>query len=158
MNASKLARIFAFSSLLWALLSVPEAFGVDDPAEQKLHQLLEAFLAGASVNDAELHDRFWAEDLVYTSSTGERRGKAEIMAALCSAPEADPGRLPEYTAQDVNIRVFDSLAVITFRLVAGMPDGKLDEYFNTGAFRLDDGNWRAFAWQATRIPLTESAD
>jgi hypothetical protein len=26
------------------------------------------------------------------------------------------------------------------------------EYFNTGTFRKRDGEWRAVAWQATRIP------
>lgn len=129
----------------------------DDPVEHELHQLLDAFLAGASVNDASMHDRFWADDLVYTSSSGERRGKAEIMAALRAAPAAEPAALPVYSGEDVNIRVFGDFAVITFRLVARMPDETIDEFFNTGVFRRIDGAWKAFTWQATRIPESAPA-
>ena len=49
-----------------------------ETAEAELEQLLDEFLQGASVNDAEMHDRFWAEDLIYTSSAGERTTKAGI--------------------------------------------------------------------------------
>ncbi|MFU8877591.1 MAG: nuclear transport factor 2 family protein [Wenzhouxiangellaceae bacterium] len=124
----------------------------ENPVEDEIHQLLDAFLAGASINDIEMHDRFWADDLVYTSSAGERRGKDEIMAALRQAGQPDTEALPVYRGEDVAIRVFDDLAVVTFRLVAEMPDGGTGEYFNTGVFRRDDGQWRAFTWQATRIP------
>ena len=135
-----------------ALLLAATAAAHQDPIERELHQLLDAFLAGASANDIEMHDRFWAEDLVYTSSSGERRGKAETMAALRAARGSDSADLPEYSGEDVNIRVFDDFAVITFRLVARLPGGNVNEYFNTGVFRQVDGQWRAFTWQATQIP------
>ena len=48
--------------------------------------------------------------------------------------------------------MFGDLAVVTFRLVADMPDQSVAEYFNTGVFRKRDGAWKAFTWQATRIP------
>lgn len=129
----------------------------DDPTEDEVHELLDAFLAGASTNDIDMHERFWAEDLVYTSSAGERRGKAEIMAGLRASAPADTGNLPTYRGEDVDIRVFDDLAVVTFRLVARMPndeppDDRTSEYFNTGVFAHRDGRWRALTWQATRIP------
>ncbi|MDT8321430.1 MAG: hypothetical protein RQ826_12975, partial [Xanthomonadales bacterium] len=54
---------------------------------------------GASVNDVEMHARFWAEDLVYTSSAGERRGKSEIMASLRAAAGYDPFPQPKTIAQ-----------------------------------------------------------
>ena len=56
-------------TLLLTLLCGP-AFAADDDAQLRL--LLNEFLAGASVNDVAMHERFWAEDLVYTSSGGER--------------------------------------------------------------------------------------
>lgn len=145
-------RLFALPLLFSALLLAPAATAHEDPVENELHELLEAFLAGASTNDAEMHDRFWAEDLVYTSSAGERRGKSEIMTSLAEAQPPDEGDLPVYSGEDVNIRVFDDLAVITFRLVAEMPDETQAEYFNTGVFARRDGQWKAFTWQATRIP------
>ncbi len=144
--------------LLPALLLATFAVAHDHSPEDDLHGLLDAFLEGASTNDMEMHERFWAEDLVYTSSTGERRGKAEIMDSLRAAPGADAQSPPEYIGEDVKIRVFGDLAVITFRLVARMPDGNVGEYFNTGVFRRDDGDWRAFTWQATRIPETKALD
>ena len=41
---------------------------------QQLTNTVNWFLDGASVNDAEIHDKFWAEELVYTSSNGTFTG------------------------------------------------------------------------------------
>jgi len=138
--------------VLAAALMVSGAMAHDDPVENEIHELLETFLAGASTNDIEMHERFWAEDLVYTGSDGQRRGKPETMAGLAAAPPADVENLPTYHGEEVNIRVFDELAVVTFRLVAEMPDGATREYFNTGVLARRDGKWKAFTWQATQIP------
>lgn len=118
----------------------------DDRAE--LAGLLETFLAGASVNDEAVHDRFWAEDLIYTGSDGRRFGKAEIMTSLEAGKEAPES--PQYSARDITIRVFDDTAVVTFRLVASQDGNVVGEYFNTGVFRRREPGWRAVTWQATR--------
>lgn len=133
-------------------LAAPPALAHDDPVENEIHDLLDAFLAGASANDIEMHDRFWAEDLVYTSSSGERYGKAAIMENLSNAPQ-DTEDQPVYSSKDVKIRVYDDMAVVTFRLVAAeLADDASAEFFNTGVFQKRDGQWKAFTWQATRIP------
>ena len=49
------------------------------PDAAELTSLLKEFLDGASRSDAAIHDRFWAEDLIYTGSSGRRIGKADIM-------------------------------------------------------------------------------
>ena len=59
--------------------------GKEAPNGPVLTAMLHAFLAGASRNDPAVHDRFWSERLVYTSSTGARFGKAEIMESLGEA-------------------------------------------------------------------------
>jgi len=59
---------------------------------------------------------------------------------------------PRYGAEDITIRVMDTLAVLTFRLTAEQDGARVAEYFNTGVFRKDGDSWRAFTWQATRIP------
>lgn len=124
----------------------------DNTAEQRLQDLLDEFLAGASISDAGIHDRFWAADLVYTSSDGERFGKAEIMDNLAE-PTADAEGQPVYSSEDVDIRVFGDIAVVTFRLVAAdLAEDASAEFFNTGVFQHRDGRWKAFTWQATRIP------
>lgn len=129
-----------------------ESSDVDD-----LTAMLTDFLANAGV--AEVHERFWAEDLIYTSSRGTRTTKAEIMAGFSASDgaegEDDDATGPVYTAEDVQIQVYGDTAVVAFKLVATPPDGVLVlTYFNTGTFLRRSGVWQAVAWQATTIPVT----
>ena len=114
--------------------------------------LLDDFLANAGVRSA--HERFWAEDLVYTSSRGTRTTRAAILASFDAAPPEEqqaPG--PAYSADDVQLKWYGDTAVVAFKLVATPPgDGPVDYYFNTGTFVKRDGEWRVVAWQATKIP------
>ena len=83
-----------------------------------LEALLAEFLAGASRNDAAVHDRFWADSLVYTRSTGRRIGKADIMKDVRAAPPAGPYvSHTAYSAEDVRVQQFGDTAVVAFRLV-----------------------------------------
>lgn len=123
----------------------------DDQGE--LAHLLEAFLEGASVNDAAVHDRFWADDLIYTSSDGQRFGKDEIMASLAeagSAGQEEAPKPPQYSARDITVRIFGDSAVVTFRLMALRNGEIVGEYLNTGVFRKGEPGWQAVTWQATR--------
>jgi ketosteroid isomerase-like protein len=119
-----------------------------------LEALLRDFLA--RTEDPSVHDRFWADDLVYTSSDGTRRGKAEIMAGFDSGDDPDEdgeSPAPTYSAEDVDIRVYGDVAVVAFRLVITPPDasGEAPSYnLNTGTFVKRDGEWRVVAWQSTR--------
>jgi len=153
MAAKQFSRILA-SLVLASSMASPTALAHDDPVAHEIHDLLDAFLAGASTNDIETHDRFWAEDLVYTSSSGERFGKAEIMDNL-AGPPTDNESQPVYSSENVDIRVFGDIAVVTFRLVAAdLAEDTGTEFFNTGVLERRDGQWKAFTWQATRIPET----
>ena len=118
----------------------------DDHAE--LERRLHAFLSGA--NERAVHETFWADDLIYTASSGERFGKAAILAGFDGAEEEGPP--PSYGAEDVTVRVMDDVAVVTFRLTADEDGERVAEYFNTGVFRRAGDTWQAFTWQATRIP------
>ena len=125
------------------------------PAAAELTALLTEFLAGASRNDAAVHDRFWADDLVYTRAIGQRLGKAEILRDVraSSAPKAgDPATT--YGAEDIRIQQYGDTAVVAFRLVGTTGAGtaaKVDTYLNTGTFVKRGGRWQAVAWQATRV-------
>jgi hypothetical protein len=146
-NALMLILLLAASPLLQA-----------SPDETQLTRLLNDFMAGASVDDEAAHDRFWAEELVYTSSSGERFGKAEIMSSFddtAESAEGDPAMV--YTAEDVRIQLYGETAVVTFRLVGTTQEASpvVSQYFNTGTFLKREGEWRAVAWQATRIPAPE---
>jgi ketosteroid isomerase-like protein len=144
-------------TLLAALLSLvsatiaPAQAPHDDLPE--LRSLLDRFLAAA--DDPVMHQRFWDDALVYTSSSGARFGKADILAGMQAAPAGEPS--VRYRAEDVHVMNFGDLAVVAFRLVgetAGTEEtpASVDEYFNTGTFRRTGDTWRAIAWQATRIP------
>jgi ketosteroid isomerase-like protein len=138
---------------LCALLS-PGAWAAS--ADEDLIALLDEFLAGASNNDLAAHERFWSEDLVYTSSTGARFGKAEIIGPLQdgTASDAEDEDPTVYGREALLVRVYGDTAVVTFRLVGTSQSepASVTRYYNTGTFLLRNGEWRAIAWQATRIP------
>jgi hypothetical protein len=124
--------------------------------QQVLRQLLDQFLQGAS-HDVQQHDRFWAEDLIYTSSTGQRFGKAKIMTGMQAEAEKKSATPPStrYWAEDVEIKLYGTTAIVAFKLMGEMQeDGEpvLHQYLNTGTFLKRNNQWRAVAWQATKIP------
>lgn len=124
-----------------------------DKDKQILSELLDEFLAGASVNDAEIHDRFWAEDLIYTGSAGTRTTKSEIMEELKNQTANESDEMPVYHAEDLQINLYGKTAVTAFRLVATFESGPNDmQFYNTGTFVKRNDQWKAVAWQATRIP------
>jgi len=140
---------------LFLILFIPLFLNAQENVEKELLQnLLTEFLDGASVNDYAIHDRFWAEDLIYTGSGGDRITKQEILNGLGVTP--DDEAMAEYYADEVDIRLYDDTAVVAFKLVANIPleNGRFDtlNFYNTGTFIKRNGVWRAVAWQATQIP------
>lgn len=136
-------------------------FAQTAPDAVKLTALLNEFLAGAGRNDAAVHDRFWADDLIYTRSTGVRTNKEEIMKGLRSttpAPRKDTDPVTVYTGDQVQIHQYGKTAVVAFRLVITntKSDGtKIVSYnFNTGTFVKRKGIWQAVAWQSTIVSKT----
>ncbi|SRR6056297_75675 len=128
-----------------------------EAAKAELEELLDDFLHGASENNAEMHDRFWAEDLIYTSSAGERITKQDIMTGFQAdtSSVSTEDQSPQYSYEDLQIMVFNDAAVVAFRLVGTTGSGTNAEemnYYNTGTFIKRNAQWQAVAWQATRIP------
>lgn len=145
--------VFCFLLLSATLRAQPAS----DSAE--LTRLLNEFLDGAGRNDAAVHERFWAEDLIYTRGAGQRVGKAEIMSGVRSSPPAKPGDPKTvYTAEDVKIQQYGQTAVVAFRLV-GRTEGNgrvaVTNNLNTGTFVKRKGKWQVVAWQSTKMPVPE---
>ncbi len=140
--------IFRCCAILLAMY--PAASVAGDVAD--ISEMLNEFLGSADV--AAAHERFWADDLVYTSSAGTRTNKAEIMQSFADAEDdGEPG--PAYSAEDVQIEVYGTTAIVAFKLVGTPPDDSaVQYYFNTGTFLKRDGVWKVIAWQATKIPTT----
>ena len=129
----------------------------DAPDAAVLTKMLNDFLAGASKNDPAAHDKFWADDLIYTRSTGVRTTKAEIMKGLRSAPAPKPDdQVTTYSADDIQIHQYGDTAVVAFRLVINTvnKDGskKIGSNLNTGVFLKRKGVWKVIAWQSTVVP------
>ncbi|WP_299582565.1 nuclear transport factor 2 family protein [uncultured Microbulbifer sp.] len=118
--------------------------------KEELSQLLHHFIENAA-SSAEVHRRFWAEDLIYTSSAGKRFGKTQIMQGMEVSPD-EPVTV-RYAAEDVDIRLLGDTAIVAFKLVANdRSNGVKNYYFNTGTFAKRKGDWYVVAWQATQIP------
>ena len=135
-----------------ALLYSLSAGAADVRAE--IASLLNEFLA--RVDDPAMHERFWAEDLVYVSAAGVVRSKAEIVKSMRAGDT--PGvreKKPDepkttFSAEEVKVRPLGAeVAVLNFRLVQHA--GEKTNYFrNSGTFAKRNGHWQVVSWQATR--------
>lgn len=148
-----------FATLSHALLTLTLAATTaiaPAPEAAALTALLTQFLDGAGRNDAAVHDRFWADDLIYTGSGGRRVGKADIMKDVRESPAPKPDDpVTRYTAEDVRIQQYGTTAMVAFRLVATTVDHdstSVGRYLNTGLFLKRRGIWQAVGWQATKQP------
>ncbi|HET9478255.1 MAG TPA: nuclear transport factor 2 family protein, partial [Pyrinomonadaceae bacterium] len=150
-------KVGALLSWFFVMASTTMAQTAPDAAE--LTKLLNEFLAGASRNDPAVHERFWADDLIYTRSAGRRVSKAEILRDVRSAPAPKPDDPKTvYTAEDIRIQQYGDTAIVAFRLVATTEaDGakQVQHLLNSGTFVKRDGKWQVVNWQSTRMPRTE---
>src|SRR5262249_61648684 len=75
-SGSRTSRRTTMKTLVALLLALPTFAG---PGEE-VSSLLNAFLA--NVDDPAVHERFWADDLVYVSAAGVLRSKAAILESM----------------------------------------------------------------------------
>jgi hypothetical protein len=116
--------------------------------------LLNEFLA--RVDEVAMHERFWADDLVYVSAKGEVRSKAAILESMRAGdtPGVRDTKTGEpkttFAAQEVKVRPLGAtVAMLNFRLVRRVGD-KTNYFRNSGTFVKRDGRWQVVSWQATR--------
>ncbi len=137
------------SLFLTALLLTPALALADDTA--RLTALLSEFLDGATRNAPAIHEQFWADELIYTSSSGKRFGKAELMQSVNSRGELKPDEITmRYSSEDVQILQYGDTAVVAFTLV-GQSGTETLCFLNSGTFVRKNGQWQAVNWQATKI-------
>ena len=163
MHIQRPARRFLLLSALLGLVAMLAAHAGDakppdaERTRTEITAMLTTFLTPAVNNTAAGHERFWADDLVYTSSTGKVMRKADIMKSFADAPKAKPGGKsepdPVFTAEDILVRPYGDMAALTFRLVEHDHDGKISYFRNSGTFLWRHGKWQAITWQATRVAV-----
>lgn len=136
------------------LLRAEDAAPPPERARADVAALLQEFLV--RVEEPAMHERFWADDLVYTGSSGKVQTKADIMKSFASLPKPDPAKpkepSPTYAAEDVLVRAYGTTAALTFRLVAHNPGGQTATYRNSGTLLYRHGQWQVVTWQATKEP------
>ncbi len=150
--------LILFLSALLTAQEKPSA-GSSTGHEAALTALLHEFLAGAPSGKPEVYDRFFADDLIYTSSAGSTIHKADIMKGLEPPKAGDP--VVTYDGDDITVHEYGKIAVVNFRLIQHIEnmDGTSEtNYFrNTGTFLNTNGRWQVVAWQATRVPQKEKS-
>lgn len=147
--------------LLSAILLLSVACGLraeSAPDAAEITKLLKDFLAGAGRNDVAVHERFWADDLIYTASTGRRKGKADILRELREEAPPKPGdETAVYTAEEIRVQQYGDTAIVAFHLVATIDKAGTKEvknFLNSGTFLKRNGKWQVVSWQATAVPKT----
>jgi Domain of unknown function (DUF4440) len=152
------ARRFLLLSALSCLVAPSAAYAAEENAQStrtEIAAMLTTFLTPAVNNSSAGHERFWADDLVYTSSKGKVMSKADIMKSFAEDSKAEAGKKanpgPVFSAEDILVRPYGDMAALTFRLVERDPDGKISYFRNSGTFLLRKGKWQAITWQATRV-------
>jgi ketosteroid isomerase-like protein len=148
------------SSALLILMMTGAVLAQTAPDAAELTKLLNEFLAGASRGDAAIHERFWADDLIYTRSAGRRVTKADVMRDVRSAPAPKPtDPKTVYTAEDIQIQQYGDTAIVAFRLVSTTEAGgtkQVANLLNSGTFVKRGNKWQVVNWQSTRMPRTEA--
>tara|TARA_B100002019_G_C21264977_1_gene598889 strand:+ start:184 stop:615 length:432 start_codon:yes stop_codon:yes gene_type:complete len=141
----------------YLLLAIAVLFSAACTAQESVEEAttkaVEAFLYGASIGSPKAHDRFWAEELTYTSSSGERFGKEQLMSGMKDAKPKGPDNVKVwYGAEDIEVKQFGDTVVFNFTLTAE-EEGKITKYFyNTGILIQRDDRWQAVNWNATKVP------
>lgn len=155
------AKWFTLLLALPSLFAMTAAYGSEaSPADAarirgEITTMLTTFLTPAVNSSAAGHERFWADDLVYTSSAGKVMSKSDILKSFAEEPKSETGKQaqpgPIFTAEDILVRPYGDMAALTFRLVKRDPDGTISYYRNSGTFLLRNGKWQAVTWQATHV-------
>jgi hypothetical protein len=148
--------------VLLSCFAAISAYGADADADRtrsEISAMLTTFLTPEVNNSSAGHQRFWADDLVYTSSAGKVMSKADILKSFPEdvKPKSDQHAESRavFTAEDVLVRPYGDTAALTFRLVEHDADGKISYFRNSGTFLRRNGKWQAITWQATRVPAQE---
>jgi Domain of unknown function (DUF4440) len=130
---------------------VQKRVGTGVRAQAEVSRELKDFLA--HVNDPAAHEKWWADDLVYTSANGVLRSKQEIVKSVREGASGKEAREPQtnFSADDIKVSQYGDIAVLTFVLVSH--EGEKASYFrNTGVLQRRDRRWQVIAWQATKAP------
>lgn len=128
----------------------------------ELTVLLRQFLDNAGRGDRAGFERFFADDVIYTRSSGVVMNKVDILRGIEKLKPTEESKT-RYSAEDIVLHDYGDTAVVAFRLVAETQrkDRKVEtmNYRNTGMFLRRNGAWQVVAWQSTKAatPTAETS-
>ena len=149
----RIARVLA--TILLAVWAAGAQGPAESPAARELTGLLRQFLDDAGNGNRAGFERFFADDVIYTRSTGVVTNKPEILKNVGNLKPTAESKTT-YSAEDISVHSYTETAVVAFRLIARTEhsDGKAEtaHYRNTGTFLRRNGRWQVVAWQSTKVP------
>ena len=125
----------------------------DQATARHIEQMVRDFLADVPKGDRKVFENFFAEDVIYTRSTGVTVDRPEILKNIDVRTANEPQAT--FEADGFTVHPYGETAVVNFRLVMhNVVNGKPETvYFrNTGMFLKRNGKWQVVAWQATKVP------
>jgi hypothetical protein len=120
-------------------------------------EALRDFLAAAASGDKKVFESFFADDVIYTGSSGSRMDKAAVMKSI--GAHVANGSKVAYRAEDITVHPYNNTVIVNFCMAVDDEGRSKREtlYFrNTGTFLKRRGKWQAVAWQATQVPPVET--
>ena len=130
----------------------------DVAAMRAVLMLLRDFLAAVAQGDKKVFEKFFADDVIYTSSAGVTMNKSEVMKTI--GAHAENGSKATYRAEDITVHPYEGMVVVNFRMVMDDEDDGRREtacFRNTGTFLKRSGQWQAVAWHATKASPEDAA-
>ncbi|RUO20214.1 nuclear transport factor 2 family protein [Aliidiomarina haloalkalitolerans] len=136
---------------LFFVIAISSHAYADTPDSAGAKAAVDHFLYGASINDAQIHGAFWADDLTYTSSRGTRFGRAELMSGMQgTTPIAEDQVTTWFSAEDVELKTYGETVIVNFTLISKNTDGDvIGRHYNSGVLVFRDNRWQAVNWNAT---------
>jgi ketosteroid isomerase-like protein len=125
--------------------------GPEQSVEQQIRDLEGQINAAVVSADLRVFERLLADDFTHTNQSGVFRTKAQWLA------NHKPGQSPytRYDVDELKIRVYGDTAVVTARTTPQGQDSKgkpiTGQYRYLRVWANRDGQWRAVAFQGTRI-------
>jgi ketosteroid isomerase-like protein len=130
----------------------------DVTAMRAVLMMLRDFLAAVAQGDKKVFEKFFADDVVYTSSAGVTMDKAAVMKTI--GAHAETGSKATYRAEDITVHPYEGVVVVNFRMVMDdEEDGRRETacFRNTGTFLKRSGQWQVVAWHATKASPEDAA-
>ena len=121
--------------------------------EQELRELSRQWDEASMGRDTATLARILSDDFVYTNASGAVLSKSEYLMSFIKAPDMTQ---QSFTSEDLNIRVYGDVAVVTGRSSwKGRSRGKgqfvAAQYRFTDVWVKRNGSWQAVATQGTVI-------